>query len=143
MSNHNLPERDRAPLTRRTTTNDAAAADVGATPHPMLALQRQLGNAHIARMLAQRDEMPEEEDEQLQAKHDPAIAQRESEMPEEEDEQLQAKHDPAIAQRHGSEDELQASPEVGHHSTAALAQKPLPREATSSWGKGQAQATRA
>ncbi|MBC8161227.1 MAG: DUF4157 domain-containing protein [Roseiflexaceae bacterium] len=76
----------------------------GETSHPMLHLQRQLGNAHIARMLAQREEAikTEEEDEEakklLQATHDPAVAQRaDAPVPEEEDE----------------EQLLQASPEVG------------------------------
>jgi hypothetical protein len=87
----------------------------------MLTLQRQVGNAQIARMLAQRAEAPEKEDEDeqaIQAKHDPSLAQR-AEAPEKEDEDeqaIQAKHDPSLAQRAAAEEEenpLQASPEVG------------------------------
>jgi hypothetical protein len=99
-----------------------ASADVDTAPeqHPLLKLQRQLGNATVSRMLAQR-QAPEEE---IQAKHDPSVVQRED-MPEEEiqakhdpsvlqregmeEEEIQAKHDPALAQREGMpEDELQA-----------------------------------
>lgn len=68
--------------------------------HPLANLQSSLGNAAIARML-QRESAPEEEEE-LQAKHDPSRSvQRESAM--EEEEELQAKHD-GLAQR---------EPEVG------------------------------
>lgn len=40
--------------------------------HPLVTLQRQVGNATIARLMAQREEMPEED--QLMAKHDPDIS---------------------------------------------------------------------
>jgi hypothetical protein len=79
--------------------------------HPLLKLQRQMGNAFVARMLAQR-EAPEEEE--LQAKHDPALAQREA--PEEEE--LQAKHDPSLAQREAAEEE-----EIQTKRDPALAQR--------------------
>jgi hypothetical protein len=99
MPTHTQPDRDRAALLRRTTPTDAPAAESGADAHPMLALQRQIGNARIARMLAQREGAPEEEeDEMVQAKHDPALAQREG-APEEEDEDPQKL--------------MQAKPEVG------------------------------
>ena len=80
-------------------------------------LQSTIGNAAVSRMLQR--EAPEEEE--LQAKHDPALAQREGE----EEEELQAKHDPALAQREGEEEEemqakhdpalaqRDAAPEVG------------------------------
>jgi hypothetical protein len=68
----------------------------------MITLQQQVGNAQIARMLAQRDAIPEEE-ELLQGMHDPGIAQRES-APEEE-ELLQGMHDPGIAQRESAPEE--------------------------------------
>jgi Domain of unknown function (DUF4157) len=61
-------------------------------------LQSTMGNAAIARML-QREEAPEEE---VMAKHDPALAQRE-EAPEEEE--VMAKHDPALAQREEAPEE--------------------------------------
>jgi hypothetical protein len=75
------------------------AADTDSKPaeHPLLRLQRQVGNAQVARMIAQR----QAEEEELQMKHDPALAQRQ-----EEEEELQMKHDPALAQRQ-EEEELQ------------------------------------
>ena len=68
--------------------------------HPVVGLQARAGNQAIARMI-QRDG----QEEDLQAKHDPAIQRAE------EEEELQAKHDPAI-QRAGEEDELQMKHEV-------------------------------
>lgn len=74
--------------------------------HPLVSIQSQVGNAQVARMLAQRQDAPEEE-EQVQARHD--LAQREGG---EEEEQVQAQHD--LAQREGEEEEeIQAKPEVG------------------------------
>ncbi len=66
--------------------------------HPVVELQRHLGNAHVARMIAQRAG-PEEE--AIQAKHDTSV-QRAGE-----EDELQAKHDTSV-QRAGEEDELQA-----------------------------------
>jgi hypothetical protein len=73
--------------------------------HPIHALQNTIGNAAVARML-QREAAPEEEEEEIQAKHDPSAAQplRREAAPEEEEEEIQAKHDPGLAQR---------APEVG------------------------------
>ncbi len=91
----------------RITNRDTASADNDITSHPLLTLQRHLGNAHIARMLAQREELPEEDEEDeeerkrlLQAKHDPALAQREPQLEQDEDEEERKKL-------------LQAKPEVG------------------------------
>lgn len=50
-------------------------ADAPASSHPMLALQRQFGNARINHMLAQRAGA-EDDKEDVQAKHDPASVQR-------------------------------------------------------------------
>jgi Domain of unknown function (DUF4157) len=74
-----------AALRRRAAQQGPDAAEPGAeqAPHPLVALQRQVGNAQVARMLAQR----EGEEEELQAKHDPI--QREGE-----EEEVAAKHDP-------------------------------------------------
>jgi hypothetical protein len=53
---------------RRRAANESGAERVHAEPvHPLLRLQGQVGNAHIARLLAQR-EAPEEEE--VQAKHE-------------------------------------------------------------------------
>jgi len=96
----------RAAALRRRSPESQPSADRGAQAHPLVRLQSQLGNAQVARLLAQRQETPEEEE--LQAKHDPALLQREG-VPEEEEE-LQAKHDPTLLQRQvpEEEEELQA-----------------------------------
>jgi len=81
---------ERTRTLRRAPNADTADADAAdPTPHPLHTLGRQLGNAQIARMLAQRESMPEEEEEQVQAKHD--LAQREGMPQEEDEEQVQAK----------------------------------------------------
>jgi hypothetical protein len=80
--------------------------------HPLHSLHATVGNAAVTRML-HREADPEEEQEEVMAKHDPSQAsglmQREAE-PEEEQEEVMAKHDPAstagLAQR-------DAAPEVG------------------------------
>lgn len=51
---------------RRATDATRSVAEPG--PHPLVKLQRQVGNATIARTLAQREAAPE--DEELMAKHD-------------------------------------------------------------------------
>lgn len=98
---------------RRRESQLAVEAQAQRQPHPLVKLQRQVGNATIARSLAQR-EAPEEE---VLAKHDPSI-QREA--PEEE---VLAKHDPSLVQREAPEEEVLAkhdssiqreeTPEVG------------------------------
>jgi len=84
-------QHERIALRRRpgATADHTAHAEGGQAPHPLVALGGQIGNAQVERMLAQRDEMPEEEEE------------------------IQAQHD--TAQREGEEDEemIQAKPEVG------------------------------
>ncbi|MGD9932235.1 MAG: DUF4157 domain-containing protein [Dehalococcoidia bacterium] len=84
-------------------------ARVLAAHHPLLQLQRTLGNAQVNRMVAQREAAPEEEE--ISAKHDPLL--REAQPDEEE---IGAKHDPLM--RAGEEDELMMSadsvaPQVG------------------------------
>ena len=114
-----FPERALA-LRRAAARDSAEAVDAERAPHPLITLGTQLGNAQVARMLAQREG---EEEEEVQAKHD--MAQREGEEEEEvqakhdlaqregeEEEEVQAKHD--LAQREGEEEEeVQAKPEVG------------------------------
>ncbi|MGH2562177.1 MAG: DUF4157 domain-containing protein [Thermomicrobiales bacterium] len=121
MHSHNtVDQMVKGGVARRRGADSAADVDAGPEQHPLLKLQRQLGNATVSRMLAQRQGPDEEE---IQAKHDPTVVQREG-MPEEEiqakhdpsvlqregkpEEEIQAKHDPALAQREGVEDELQA-----------------------------------
>lgn len=98
----------------------SAEPDAGPQPHPLVALGGRVGNAQVARTLAQRAASDDEEaiaarhdpaqregdEEELAAKHDPV--QREGD----EEEMLNAQHDPA--QRQSDEEEpLQAKPEVG------------------------------
>lgn len=108
---HDSPERAAA-LRRRVATaaGQAEAAD-GPTPHPLLALQRQVGNAQVERMLAQREG---EEQEEVAAQHD--LAQREGE----EEEEVAAQHDTSTLHRADcgcgactGSDTAQAKPEVG------------------------------
>jgi hypothetical protein len=60
---------------RRAAEHAGPAAEAG--PHPLVKLQRQVGNATIARTLAQREELPEEE---VMAKHDHEGAQAVAEV---------------------------------------------------------------
>ncbi|MEA2513380.1 MAG: hypothetical protein QOF01_5263 [Thermomicrobiales bacterium] len=53
---------------RRRTADAAARSAAELGPHPLVKLQRQVGNATIARTLAQREGAPEEEE--IMAKHD-------------------------------------------------------------------------
>jgi flagellar biosynthesis GTPase FlhF len=97
------PANERSLARRRPDAAADSTPQHAAPLHPLLALQRQVGNAQIARMLAQR----EGEEEEVQAKRvDRALAQREGA----EEEELQAKRiDRALAQREGvEEEELQA-----------------------------------
>jgi len=94
------------------------SADGGADVHPVLTLQRQVGNAQIQRLLAQREAGPEEEEE-VQAKRDPSAIQRQANP--EEEEPLQAKRDPSAIQR-------QANPEEEEEPLQAK-RDPLEREA--------------
>lgn len=98
-----------ASAAHRRTTEPQPSADGGAQLHPLVRLQNQVGNAQVARLLAQRQEAPD--DEELQAKHDPGLLQRE--VPEEEEE-LQAKHDPGLLQRGTPEEEEEEELQAKH-----------------------------
>ena len=65
MSSERTTEHARTALRR--PTGEAAALETETTQHPLVALGGQLGNAQVARMLAQREGAEEEE---IQAKHD-------------------------------------------------------------------------
>lgn len=69
--------------------------------HPVVELQRHLGNAHVARMIAQR--AGAEDEEALQAKHDRSLQR--SEAAEQEDEEIQAKHDVSLQRSEAAEEE--------------------------------------
>jgi len=61
MPDHNLPDHERL-AARRAPHSDTPQAESGPATHPLLALQRQVGNAQIARMLAQRASADDEEE---------------------------------------------------------------------------------
>src|SRR5215469_10155598 len=81
---------------RRRKVETEAGPDHKSPVHPLITLQSQIGNAQVARLLAQR----EAEEDELQMKHDLSL-QREGE-----EDELQMKHDLSV-QREGEEDELQ------------------------------------
>ena len=92
-----------AAAARRRAVESEPSVDRGDRPHPLVRLQNHIGNAQVARLIAQRQEVADEE-EDLQAKHDPSLLQRQEVAEEEED--LQAKHDPTLISR-------QAAPAIG------------------------------
>jgi uncharacterized protein DUF4157 len=94
MDRHSIERQHNAAIRRQA---DASAAESAAESHPLLQLQRQVGNAQIARMLAQR-QAPDEEEIQ-------ASRLQRQEAPEEEQEEMMASR----LQREGDEDELMAS----------------------------------
>jgi hypothetical protein len=93
------PSKDRALLHKTEAADKSPGADV--PEHPLLTLQHQIGNAQVARMLAQRASPDEEE---VQTKRiDRQLAQRAGE----EDEVQTKRIDRQLAQRAGEEDEVQ------------------------------------
>lgn len=101
MTGHNIESAERQAALRRKV--DAHGPDARTPEHPLLTLQSQIGNAQVARLLAQR-ESPD--DDELQATHDESL-QRETPH----EDELQASHD--LAQRESpDEDDLQAKHEA-------------------------------
>jgi hypothetical protein len=82
MADHHIDVTDQKALRRR-SVESAPGADHATPVHPLLRLQSQVGNAQIARLLAQR----EAEEDEVAAKHDPSI-QREGD-----EDEVAAKHD--------------------------------------------------
>ncbi len=78
---------------------------VAPEPHPLVALGQQVGNAAVARMLAQREALDEDEDE-LQLSRDPAL-QREA-VDEGEDELQLAREGPEVGPEGGPVSEATA-----------------------------------
>ncbi|MEP7216204.1 MAG: DUF4157 domain-containing protein [Anaerolineaceae bacterium] len=70
--------------------------------HPVVELQRHLGNAHVARMIAQRNGSADEG--LLQGKYDASLQRAEDEAQEDDEEEMMAKHDVSL-QRAGADDE--------------------------------------
>jgi hypothetical protein len=117
-SRADLSERESA-LARRRTAEHSHDNSVEARPqHPVLRLQRQVGNAQVARMLQRAGEEDElqmkrdpalqraEDEELLQGKHDPALQRMEQEGDEEE--AIQGKHDPALQRMESEAEEEEA-----------------------------------
>ncbi|MCK6565177.1 MAG: DUF4157 domain-containing protein [Dehalococcoidia bacterium] len=77
---------------------DRAEAKVAA--HPLVRMQARIGNGAVARLIAQRQEVPEEEE--LQMLRDRGVTQRQ-EVPEEEE--LQMLRDGAVTQREAQDEE--------------------------------------
>jgi Domain of unknown function (DUF4157) len=96
VTGHNYESAERQAALRR-KADGAAGPDTRTPEHPLLTLQSQIGNAQVARLLAQREAAPEEEE--VQAKHDLSV-QRE-EAPEEEE--VQAKHDLSVQREEDAE----------------------------------------
>ncbi|HET6315554.1 MAG TPA: DUF4157 domain-containing protein, partial [Chloroflexota bacterium] len=96
MAEHSIDLSEHKAL-KRQTTEGGPTTDSGPAVHPLLQLQSQVGNAQVARMLAQREAAPDEDE--VAAKHDVQRA--------EDDEEVQAHHDASL-QRAEDDDELQA-----------------------------------
>src|SRR5262245_5210790 len=92
------------------TAGRSAVARRAPSTHPLMRLQRQVGNQAVAAMLAQR----QGEEDELALSRDPAMQRQEG--GELEEEEVALSRDPAV-QRQGEEDELQMArddqPEVG------------------------------
>lgn len=96
-----MPGRQQANLhesesSKRSPRQDAAEARVAS--HPLVRIQASIGNAALARLMAQRQETPEEEEMQLLRE---PLAQRQTE---EEEDDMQMLRDP-LAQRQPEEEE--------------------------------------
>ncbi|MBV9579798.1 MAG: DUF4157 domain-containing protein, partial [Chloroflexi bacterium] len=102
MTGHNYESAERQAALRRKA--DGGGGPEATPEHPLLTLQSQIGNAQVARLLAQREAASEEEEE-VQALHDLSL-QREA-APEEDE--LQAQHDLSLHREAApEEEELQA-----------------------------------
>ena len=95
-----LQERARA----KSNDRDASAApEKQRVPgHPVVELQRHLGNAHVARMIAQRS--GSEDEGLLQGKHDASLQR--AEASEDDSEEIMAKHDTSLQRAAADDDEM-------------------------------------
>jgi hypothetical protein len=116
MSEHQVETVDKAALHHRVTNTEAAPTTASSAEglHPLLRLQSQVGNAHIARLIAQRQETEEPEEDEGAG----AMAQRQADEEQEPEEEGGG----AIAQRQSDEEpeeqgegggQIQRSSEVG------------------------------
>jgi hypothetical protein len=122
MTGHNYESAERQAALRRKADAGGAPESTRAPEHPLLTLQSQIGNAQVARLLAQREAAPEEgevaakhdlsvqrddapEEDEVQAKHDLSVQR--DDAPEEDD--VQAKHDLSVQRDDApEEDDVQA-----------------------------------
>ena len=97
-------------VVRRRAASAGKDSAGSASAHPLVNLQRQIGNAQVSRMLAQR-----QEEDELAAKRDPGLqrqeedelaAMRDPALQRQEEDELAAKRDPALQRQ--EEDELAA-----------------------------------
>jgi hypothetical protein len=89
MNGHQIETNDHQAGVRR-QAETPTGADHETPVHPLITLQSQIGNAQVARLLAQRDEAAEQdEDQSVSAKHD-LLAQRDDAST---DDEVQASHD--------------------------------------------------
>jgi hypothetical protein len=126
-SHHSLDPKEHLSQIRRRATNESSThdTDMGTAQHPLLNLQRQVGNAQIARMIAQRNaEEEQEEGGAVQAMHDPSAVQRNAEEEQEEGGAVQAMHDPAALQRNAEEEQEEGGAVQAMHDPAALQRTP-------------------
>ncbi len=116
MNHEKHAQPDSAPLRRKAAQSTPQAAP---PQHPLLMLQRQIGNAAIARQIAQREPGSEEED-MVQAKRSDSV-QRQPDT--EEEDMVQAKRSDTVQRQPDTEEEdmvqakrsatVQRIPEVG------------------------------
>jgi hypothetical protein len=122
MDRYHAIDRQHSAVIRRHP--EPAATESSAEAHPLLRLQRQVGNAQIARLLAQRQEAPEEEE--LQASR----LQRQ-EAPEEEELQasrLQRQEAPEEEELQASRLQRQEAPEEEELQASRLQRQEAPEE---------------
>src|SRR6516225_2774858 len=96
MTGYQTDSAERQAALRR-KVEGADGAESKGPEHPLLTLQSQIGNAQVARLLAQRAGP----DDELEAKHDLSVQRAGP------DDDLEAKHDLSV-QRAGPDDELEA-----------------------------------
>jgi Domain of unknown function (DUF4157) len=84
-----------------------------AKEHPLVGMQKAVGNAAVARMLAQR-----QEEDELQTKHDPALQRQE-----EDEEVAQAKHDATLERQEEEEIATKRDPNLQREEEEDVAMK--------------------
>ena len=78
-------------------------SDSSAPVHPLLTLQSQIGNAQVARLLAQREEAAAPEDDEVQKQHDFSVQREEAAAPE--DDEVQKQHDFSVQREDAPEED--------------------------------------